>query len=116
MHEQLLPAWTIYTDPTWTVSRDIDSLAYLKNLSCCNLSAANTMVDTDLPLEPAKPGESYEDLRKKNREEYTKRQNSPYSRPYEAPVQQRALETPAQEQNLGIGNAKKNKYGDSWTD
>ncbi|KAL7736174.1 hypothetical protein ACLKA6_003719 [Drosophila palustris] len=92
------------------------SISGLDDIYRPNLDS-NTMVDTDLPLEPAKPGESYEDLRKKNRDDYMKRQQSPYSRPYDAPVQQRAtVEPPVQEQSLGIGNAKRNKYGDSWTD
>ncbi|KAH8401583.1 hypothetical protein KR009_006722 [Drosophila setifemur] len=72
-----------------------------------------SMMDTELPLEPAKPGQSYEDLRRKNREEYSKHQQSPYSKPYEppAPVQQR----PVAQAPIDHA-AKKNKYGDSWTD
>jgi len=71
-------------------------------------------MDTDLPLEPAKPGQSYEDLRRRNREDYSKHQQSPYSRPYEppAPVQQRPAEPSARSQPAG----RKNQYGDSWTD
>ncbi|KAH8233699.1 hypothetical protein KR026_011525 [Drosophila bipectinata] len=76
---------------------------------------SSAMLDTELPLEAAKPGQSYEDLRRKNRDEYAKRMQSPYSKPYEpqAPVQQRPVEpTPIDPPT----NAKKNKYGDSWTD
>ncbi|XP_034476964.1 OCIA domain-containing protein 1 [Drosophila innubila] len=114
----------VYTDegfkPSRNTSLNLDTdtrhaVAGLDDIYRPNLDS-NTMVDTELPLEPAKPGESYEDLRKKNREDYTKRQQSPYSRPYEAPIQQRVVESPAHEQSLGIGSGKKNKYGDSWTD
>ncbi|KAH8309264.1 OCIA domain-containing protein 1 [Drosophila kikkawai] len=74
-----------------------------------------TMLDTELPLEPAKPGQSYEDLRRRNREEYLKHQQSPYSKPYEPPTspQQRPVQAAPLDPAAG---GKKNKYGDSWTD
>ncbi|XP_034106140.1 OCIA domain-containing protein 1 [Drosophila albomicans] len=118
----------VYTDEGFQPSRntalnlDTDSrpsLSGLDDIYRPTLDSASTLVDTELPLEPAKPGESYEDLRKKNRDEYLKRQQSPYSRPYEAPAQQpqRAIvELPPQDQNVPITSGKKNKYGDSWTD
>ncbi|EDW01472.1 OCIA domain-containing protein 1 [Drosophila grimshawi] len=114
----------VYTDDGFKPSRntalnlDTDSrptLSGLDDIYRPNLDTDSTMEDTELPLQPAKPGESYEDLRKKNREEYLKHQQSPYSRPYEAPVQQQQPQrplAPAHEQLAG----KKNKYGDSWTD
>lgn len=73
------------------------------------------MVDTDLPLEPAKPGESYEDLRRKNREEYAKHQQSAYSRPYE-PIPQQQQQQPQRPLAQEPVQGRKNKYGDSWTD
>ncbi|EDW08373.1 OCIA domain-containing protein 1 [Drosophila mojavensis] len=76
---------------------------------------SNTMVDTDLPLEPAKPGESYEDLRRKNREEYAKHQQSAYSRPYE-PIPQQQQQQPQRPLAQEPVQGRKNKYGDSWTD
>ncbi|EDV56715.1 OCIA domain-containing protein 1 isoform X2 [Drosophila erecta] len=74
---------------------------------------SGSMLEAELPLEPSKPGQSYEDLRRRNREEYSKHQQSPYSRPYEPPVslQQRPVEQ-ARSEPAG----KKNQYGDSWTD
>ncbi|XP_039482942.1 OCIA domain-containing protein 1 isoform X2 [Drosophila santomea] len=74
---------------------------------------SGSMLEAELPLEPSKPGQSYEDLRRRNREEYSKHQQSPYSRPYEppVPVQQRPVE---QARNEPAG--RKNQYGDSWTD
>eukprot|EP00099_Drosophila_melanogaster_P020286 NP_611733.1 asrij, isoform A [Drosophila melanogaster] len=74
---------------------------------------SGSMLEAELPLEPSKPGQSYEDLRRRNREEYSKHQQSPYSRPYEPPVavQQRPVEQ-AQSEPAG----RKNQYGDSWTD
>ncbi|XP_020797942.1 OCIA domain-containing protein 1 [Drosophila serrata] len=73
------------------------------------------MLDTELPLEPAKPGQSYEDLRRRNREEYLKHQQSPYSKPYEPPtaLQQRPVQAAPLDPAAG---GKRNKYGDSWTD
>ncbi|ALC41399.1 asrij [Drosophila busckii] len=101
-----------------SLNLDTDSRPQLSGLDDIyrpNLDTSSTMVDPELPLEPAKPGESYEDLRKKNREEYNKRQQSPYSRPYDAPVPQRAAD-PLHEQNVGMPAGRKNKYGDAWTD
>ncbi|EDW92236.1 OCIA domain-containing protein 1 isoform X2 [Drosophila yakuba] len=74
---------------------------------------SGSMLEAELPLEPSKPGQSYEDLRRRNREEYSKHQQSPYSRPYEppVPVQQRPVEQ-ARSEPAG----RKNQYGDSWTD
>ncbi|XP_032291550.1 OCIA domain-containing protein 1 isoform X2 [Drosophila virilis] len=117
----------VYTDEGYQPSRntalnlDTDSrpnLSGLDDIYRPTLDSASTLVDTELPLEPAKPGESYEDLRKKNREEYAKHQQSAYSRPYEAPIQpqqqQQRPMAPTQEQVATPG--RKNKYGDSWTD
>ncbi|KMY95911.1 OCIA domain-containing protein 1 isoform X2 [Drosophila simulans] len=74
---------------------------------------SGSMLEAELPLEPSKPGQSYEDLRRRNREEYSKHQQSPYSRPYEppVPVQQRPVE-----QTRSEPAGRKNQYGDSWTD
>ncbi|XP_030385873.1 OCIA domain-containing protein 1 [Scaptodrosophila lebanonensis] len=79
------------------------------------LDSTNTMLDTELPLEPAKPGQSYEDLRKKNRDEFSKRQQSTYSRPVDPPPPIRQS-VPESEQSFGAPHTRKNKYGDAWTD
>lgn len=83
-------------------------------------SSANTNVDADIPLEPVKPGTSYEELRRLNREEYIKKQQSPYSQPLppDAPVVVRQPERPILRGAGGEDNAQKrsqtNKYGDAW--
>lgn len=79
-------------------------------------------MDADIPLEPVKPGTSYEELRRRNREEFMKKQQSPYSQPLppDAPVVIRQPERPFSSGAAGSGgdtSAKKlqtNKYGDSW--
>ncbi|BFG04607.1 OCIA domain-containing protein 1 [Drosophila madeirensis] len=113
----------VYSDeglkPSRNTSLNLDTesrptLAGLDDIYRPSLDSSGQMMDTELPLEPAKPGQSYEDLRKKNREEYATRQQSPYSKPYEppAPVQPRFVEpTP----EAATGSPKRNKYGDSWT-
>ena len=80
-------------------------------------------VDVDIPLEPVKPGTSYEELRRRNREEYMKKQQSPYSQPLppEAPVVLRQHERPQSPSSGGGGDAstkklQTNKYGDAWVE
>ncbi|XP_037714658.1 OCIA domain-containing protein 1 [Drosophila subpulchrella] len=112
----------VYSDeaikPTRSTALNLDTesrptMAGLDDIYRPTLDSAS-MMDTELPLEPAKPGQSYEDLRRRNREDYSKHQQSPYSRPYEppAPVQQRPAEPSARNEPAG----RKNQYGDSWTD
>lgn len=66
----------------------------------------------NLPLEPPKSSVSYEELRRRNREEHDKRMQQPFaSRPLsrdEAPYITRARPEPDESQGL------KNKYGDVW--
>lgn len=79
-------------------------------------------MDPDIPIEPVKPGTNYEELRRRNREEYMKKQQSPYSQPLpaEAPVVIRQNERPqAPSVSGGEAAAKKlqtNKYGDAWVE
>ncbi|EDW32843.1 GL10133 [Drosophila persimilis] len=114
----------VYTDeglnPSRSTALNLDTesrptLAGLDDIYRPSLDSSGQMMDTELPLEPAKPGQTYEDLRKKNREGYATHQQSPYSKPYEpqAPVRQRLVE-PAPE--AATGRPNKNKYGDSWQD
>ncbi|XP_068148072.1 OCIA domain-containing protein 1 [Drosophila tropicalis] len=111
----------VYSDeayqPGRSTSLNLDTesrptLSGLDDIYRPSLDSASSIMDTELPLEPAKPGQTYEDLRRKNREDYAKHQQSPYSKPYEPPVvaQQRPVEP------LEQNPSKKNKYGDSWTD
>lgn len=75
------------------------------------------------PLE-TKPGVSYDELRKKNREEYYKKQhqpmppvNDPQYRP--PPVIRAPSPPPASSESAGLDHSaesqRKNKYGDVWT-
>jgi hypothetical protein len=70
--------------------------------------------DDNLPKEAPQNQTTYEQLRKKNREEYEKKMNNPYYRPVnpeEAPVVRRATQQqqqPTEEYQTG----PKNKYGD----
>lgn len=75
--------------------------------------------DLTLPLEPLKPGVSYDELRKKNREEYFQRQQQnqlqvapPSGLPpaTRAPVIRQPELTPEERE------ARKNKYGDVWSE
>ncbi|XP_075165863.1 OCIA domain-containing protein asrij [Haematobia irritans] len=82
-------------------------------------SPASTHVDPDIPLEPVKPGMTYEELRKRNREEYTKKQQNPYSQPLppEAPVVMRASpQRPPAMDERPSKNMQTNKYGDAWSE
>lgn len=79
-----------------------------------------TFYETELPIE-AKQGTSYEELRKKNREEYEKKQQNPFSSlPPNAPVVIREKEaikiTSEADSNMSSRSVHKNKYGDTWTD
>lgn len=68
--------------------------------------------EDNLPKEAPNTTTTYEELRKRNREEYEKKMSSPYYRPVspDAPVVRRA---PAQQQPAeDYQTAPKNKYGD----
>nr|XP_014093629.1 OCIA domain-containing protein 1 isoform X2 [Bactrocera oleae]XP_014093630.1 OCIA domain-containing protein 1 isoform X2 [Bactrocera oleae] len=77
--------------------------------------------ETEFPTE-AKQGTSYEELRKKNREEYEKKQQNTFSRPLpaNASVVIRGNEsiktTFGADSNITSKSGHKNKYGDTWTD
>lgn len=85
------------------------------------LAPTTTQVDADIPLEPVKPGTSYEELRRRNREEYMKKQQNPFSKPLppEAPVVMRQPERPNIAASSDSGEPRKlqtNKYGDAWVE
>ena len=76
--------------------------------------------DLQLPLEPPKTSVTYDELRRQNREEYVKKQQSPVYRnsPQQPPMQEqpppvmRAPERPIDTDDLPP--RAKNKYGDTW--
>lgn len=74
-----------------------------------------TMYEDNLPPEPPKHSVTYEELRRRNREEYLKKTQNPYSRPLppEAPVVIRT-ERPVEEEPTG-SKGQKNRYGDVWS-
>lgn len=79
-----------------------------------NLDNAITNFDDNLPVEPPRYGTSYDELRRKNREDYQRQMNQP------AASQRPQTQPPAQQEfyqrDVPIGRAdQKNKYGDVWT-
>lgn len=77
--------------------------------------------DVILPLEPPKQGVTYDELRKKNRDEHYLRMQQQQQPPQQAPTPQlappnmrpsvsRPLETPEERE------VRRNKYGDIWTE
>lgn len=71
----------------------------------------------NLPLEPPKTQQSYEELRRRNREDYERRMSTPFNRQQQplpredAPSVYRAQ--PERDESFQQGGAK-NKYGDVW--
>ncbi|XP_036334478.1 OCIA domain-containing protein 1-like [Rhagoletis pomonella] len=99
------------------------SIAGLDDIYRPTLDNPSPFYETDVPIDQAKHGLSYEELRKKNREEYEKKQQNPYSRPLSAnaPVvirENEALKAPfGSDSNTSTSTrGHKNKYGDTWTD
>lgn len=74
-------------------------------------------MDADIPIKPVNPGTTYDELRQRNREEYAKKQQSPYSQPLppDAPVVLRQPERPVQRPEAPQ-RLQTNKYGDAWSD
>ncbi|KNC29649.1 hypothetical protein FF38_08678 [Lucilia cuprina] len=97
------------------------SFAGLDDIYRPNLdSPSTTQVDADIPLEPVKPGTSYDELRRRNREEYLKKQQNPFSKPLppDAPV---VMRQPERSSAYSSGeapakNMQTNKYGDAWVE
>lgn len=73
----------------------------------------------NLPLEAPKTTTTYEELRKRNREDYDKKASNPYYRPIsqdESTTVIRQRERPAvDDYNQPLQTGPKNKYGDVWT-
>lgn len=79
-----------------------------------SLDTPDRSFNDNLPLEPPKSSVTYEELRRKNREEHEKRLQGPFSRPLprdETPTIYRS--PPERDESLQQGGAK-NKYGDVW--
>jgi hypothetical protein len=77
--------------------------------------ASATMYEDALPLQPPKYDTTYEELRKKNREEYAQRQQqSTYSQPPAQPARPRE-DPPMADDGGKSKTGRKNQYGDVWT-
>jgi len=77
-----------------------------------SLDSPDRNFNDNLPLDPPKSTVTYEELRRKNREEHDKRLQSPFNRPLpreEAPL----INRPQPERDDQQGGAR-NKYGDVW--
>lgn len=115
----------IYTDEgmkanTPTNSLDLDlnrpSNSGLDDIYRASLDDPETNFNDNLPLEPPKSSVSYEELRKKNREEYERKLQSP---PSKSPVREEVPIITRQQQperdDSFERNAARNRYGDVWT-
>ncbi|CRK97837.1 CLUMA_CG011213, isoform A [Clunio marinus] len=72
--------------------------------------------DDNLPLEPPKSSVTYEELRRKNREDHERRLNQPFNRQVnrnESPTVQRASQ-PQERDEVNRQSGVQNKYGDVW--
>lgn len=79
-----------------------------------SLDTPDRNFDDNLPLEPPKSSVSYEELRRRNREEYEKRMQNPFNRPInreEAPIVSRP---PPEKDEFSQQGGLRNKYGDVW--
>ena len=79
-----------------------------------NLDSPDRNFNDNLPLDPPKSSVTYEELRRKNREEYERRLQAPFNRPLsrdEAPIVSRA--PPERDESFQQPGAR-NKYGDAW--
>lgn len=79
-----------------------------------NIDSPDSSFNDNLPLEPPKSSTSYEELRRKNREQHNQQMQAPFSRPMardEAPIINRSA--PGRDDNFHLGGAR-NKYGDDW--
>jgi hypothetical protein len=81
-------------------------------------TASSITYEDQIPEKPPKYETTYEELRKKNREEYNQRQSQSFTRqaqapaPVSPPAQRQAEDPPMQEP---ARNGPKNKYGDVWS-
>ncbi|CAD6998676.1 OCIA domain-containing protein 1 [Ceratitis capitata] len=94
------------------------SIAGLDDIYRPSLDNPSPFYETELPIEQAKHGTSYEELRKKNREEYEKKQQQnplSHSLPPNVPFVNRDNETFKSSPGSST-SGHRNKYGDTWTD
>lgn len=117
--EEKRPAGSLEMDESRPNSAGLDDV-YRPTLD----STPMQQYDVNLPLEPARTGVSYDELRKKNREEYYQKQQPPFSATREQlPPVTRAPQPPTHtsplEEPLNTGEepsyGRKNKYGDAWS-
>lgn len=81
-----------------------------------NLDSPDRSFNDNLPLEPPKSSTSYEELRRKNREQYDQRLQAPFNRTAlreEAPIINRPLAERDESFQQG-GAGPRNRYGDAW--
>jgi hypothetical protein len=73
--------------------------------------------DDNLPLEPPKSTTSYEELRRKNRDDYNRRLSAPFQQQSNPPYSERDAQfvrSPRNDDYQQGSGAAKNKYGDEW--
>lgn len=71
----------------------------------------------NLPLEPPKSSTNYEELRRKNREDYNRRLSAPFQQQTNPPYSERDAQfvrSPRSDDFHQGSGAAKNKYGDEW--
>jgi len=74
-----------------------------------------TFEDDNIPLSPPKNQTSYDELRIKNREEYTKKNQNPFYRPMPQETTPVVRPDRQPEETQEVPRGPKNKYGDVWT-
>lgn len=115
----------IYTDESFRYSKssslelDTESRPLLSGLDDIyrpSVDDPSPQFETELPVVTQKSGVSYDELRMKNREEYIKKSQSPYSRPLptEVPIIRRPSGA-SDDGNVEKPTGERNKYGDTWT-
>lgn len=81
-----------------------------------SLDSPERNFNDNLPFDPPKSTVTYEELRRRNRDEYDKRSQAPFSRPIprdEAPIINRS-QPERDDRDDSFQSGAKNKYGDAW--
>ncbi|XP_037947162.1 OCIA domain-containing protein 1-like [Teleopsis dalmanni] len=96
------------------------SIMELDDLYRPSLDSSSSSYETEIPLPAAKAFTTYEELRKKNREDYINKQNNSISQSINQSINTRneeaSLESSHKTRDLNLPKNQKNKYGDTWTD
>jgi len=80
-----------------------------------NVDGSPTALEDDLPLNPPKNQTSYDELRQKNREEFSKKSQNPLYRPITQETTPIVRPERSTEGTAETPKGAKNKYGDVWT-